>query len=90
VLRRWADRAHRDDQANLSALRQGLAKLGWIEGGRNVRIDVRFGAGEPDRIRAQAAELVGLAPDVIFANGGAPEPARRSCRTGHFDCNEKM
>jgi putative tryptophan/tyrosine transport system substrate-binding protein len=60
----------RDDQANLSALREGLARLGWIEG-RNVRVDVRFGVGEPDRIRAYAAELVGLAPDVIFAIGGA-------------------
>jgi hypothetical protein len=38
----------RDNQADLNALREGLAKLGWIEG-RNVRIDVRFGAGEPDR-----------------------------------------
>jgi putative tryptophan/tyrosine transport system substrate-binding protein len=64
----------RDDQANLSALREGLAKLGWIEG-RNMRIDVRFGAGEPDRIRAYAAELVDLAPDVIFANGGAAASA---------------
>jgi ABC-type uncharacterized transport system substrate-binding protein len=64
----------RDDQANLSALREGLAKLGWIEG-RNVRIDVRFGAGEPDRIRAYAAELLALAPDVMFAYGGTAASA---------------
>src|SRR5262249_16881414 len=47
-----------------SALREGLAKLGWIEG-RNLRIDLRFTLGDPDRIRAYAAELVSLAPDVI-------------------------
>jgi putative ABC transport system substrate-binding protein len=60
----------RDDHTNLSAMREGLTKLGWVEG-RNVRIDVRFGAGKRDLIRAYAAELVGFAPDVIFAYGGA-------------------
>jgi ABC-type uncharacterized transport system substrate-binding protein len=64
----------RDDQANLGALREGLAKRGWIES-RNLRIDVRFGEGDPDRIRAYAAELLGLAPDVIFAIGGAATSA---------------
>ena len=39
-----------------------LQKLGWIEG-RNLRLDYRFEA-EPDRIRAAAADLVRLAPDV--------------------------
>jgi putative ABC transport system substrate-binding protein len=51
-------------------LRERLGQFGWIEG-RNLRIDRRFGVGDPDRIRAYAAELVGLAPDVIFAIGGA-------------------
>jgi putative ABC transport system substrate-binding protein len=60
----------RDDRAGPNALREGLTKLGWIEG-RDLRFDVRFGVGDPDRIRAYAAELVGLAPDVIFASGGA-------------------
>jgi len=53
-------------RANLTALRDGLAKLGWIEG-RNLRIDVRFTQGNPDRIQAYAAELVRFAPDVIVA-----------------------
>jgi len=66
----------RDEQDNLGALMGGLAKLGWIEG-RNLRTDLRFGAGHPDRIRAYAVELVGLAPDVIFAIGGAPTSALR-------------
>jgi putative tryptophan/tyrosine transport system substrate-binding protein len=48
------------------AFRQALAKLGWSEG-RNVVIDFRFGAGDLNRMRAQAKELTGLDPDVIVA-----------------------
>src|SRR5215813_3529078 len=51
-------------QANVTALRQGLQNLGWIEG-RNVQIDYRWAGGDPDKARAFARELVGLAPDVI-------------------------
>jgi len=54
----------------LAAFRQGLEQLGWTEG-RNVQIDARFGQGDADRIRKYAAELVALAPDVIFSTGGA-------------------
>jgi putative ABC transport system substrate-binding protein len=39
--------------------------LGWIDG-RNVRIEYRWGAGDPERYRRYAAELVALAPDVIL------------------------
>jgi len=48
------------------AFRDAMAKLGWIEG-RNLRIDFREGANDPDRIRASAIELVGLAPDAIVS-----------------------
>jgi putative tryptophan/tyrosine transport system substrate-binding protein len=54
----------------LSALREGLAEAGWAEG-RNLRIDYRFGAADPARLRAYADELVKLAPDVIVT-GAAP------------------
>jgi putative ABC transport system substrate-binding protein len=64
----------RDEQANLGAFLEGLRTLGWIEG-RNLRIDLRFGVGDRERLRDYAAELVGLAPDVIFAIGGAPTSA---------------
>jgi putative tryptophan/tyrosine transport system substrate-binding protein len=57
-------------QARLLALAQELAQSGWING-RNVRIDVRWGAVDPERIRSYAAELVALAPDVIVASGSA-------------------
>jgi ABC-type uncharacterized transport system substrate-binding protein len=42
--------------------------LGWSVGG-NVRIDYRWGAGDADRIRKFAAELVALAPDIILSTG---------------------
>jgi putative ABC transport system substrate-binding protein len=57
-------------QARITALLQQLAQLGWIDG-RNVRIDIRWGVADIDRIRKYAAELVALAPDVILANSSA-------------------
>ena len=56
-------------KARLAAFMQGLQHLGWIDG-RNVRIDTRTTAGDAERIRSYAAELVALAPDVILAAGG--------------------
>jgi putative tryptophan/tyrosine transport system substrate-binding protein len=56
-------------QTRLLAFAQALAQAGWTDG-RNVRIDIRWGAGDPERIRKYAAELVALAPDVILASGG--------------------
>jgi putative ABC transport system substrate-binding protein len=55
-------------QSRLQAFLEGLHSLGWIDG-RNVQIDLRWGAGDVDRVRGYAAELVSLRPDVIFANG---------------------
>jgi putative tryptophan/tyrosine transport system substrate-binding protein len=66
-----------NDQASLAsrvALQEALGRLGWIEGS-NLRIDLRFGASNPDRMRAHAVELVGLMPDVLLANSGAPTRA---------------
>jgi putative ABC transport system substrate-binding protein len=48
----------------LSAFTQGLADLGWADG-RNMRLDIRWTSGDPNRIRALAQELVGLQPDII-------------------------
>ena len=50
-------------QAYVRALRQGLEQLGWIEG-RNTRVDYRWASG--DRLKAEVAEMVELAPDVIL------------------------
>ena len=56
--------------ARLAAFLQALQQLGWTDN-RNVHIDYRWGAGEPERIRRNAAEMAALAPDVILANGTA-------------------
>ena len=45
---------------------QGLRQLGWSEG-QNLRIDVRWNAGDAALARIYAAQLIGLTPDVILA-----------------------
>ena len=50
------------------AFMQGLQELGWGIG-RNVRIDTRWAAGDPGRIRSLAVEIVATGPDVIFTSG---------------------
>jgi len=50
------------------AFMQGLQELGWGIG-RNVRIDTRWAAGDPGRIRNLAVEIVATGPDVIFTSG---------------------
>ena len=57
-------------QATISAFLQSLQRLGWADG-RNATIDYRWGAGNVDDMRKQAAELVALGPDVMVATGGA-------------------
>src|SRR5215468_5945146 len=59
-----------ESPARVAAFARGLQELGWIEG-RNVRIDYRWGGGDLDRVRRYAAELVGLAPDVILVSSGS-------------------
>ena len=57
-------------QVRLTAFAQGLQQLGWTVG-RNVRIETRWGAGDAERYRRYAEELVALAPDVILVGGGS-------------------
>ena len=59
---------------------QALAGLGWVDG-RNVRMDLRWGGTDANRIRALAKELVGLQPDIILA-GGTTGPLPSSGRRG--------
>jgi putative tryptophan/tyrosine transport system substrate-binding protein len=54
----------------VTAFAQGLAELGWTVG-RNVRIEYRWGAGDLDRFRRYAAELIALSPDVVLATAGS-------------------
>ena len=59
-----------EGQARNAAFLQGLQEAGWAVG-RNVRIEYRWGAGDPELFRRYAAELVALAPDVILASGAS-------------------
>jgi putative ABC transport system substrate-binding protein len=56
-------------QARMTAFLQRLQELGWTDG-RNVRIDIRWGAGDVERIHKSVAELLALAPDVVLTTGG--------------------
>ena len=55
-----------DAQAFFAAFREGLQKLGWMEG-RNVRFDTRWtSAGIAEEMQRFAKELVALQPDLIL------------------------
>jgi putative ABC transport system substrate-binding protein len=57
-----------DGQARFAAFRQTLQDLGWSDGG-NMRIDARWGGNDVSLTRKYAAELVGLAPNIVLASG---------------------
>jgi putative tryptophan/tyrosine transport system substrate-binding protein len=54
----------REGQACIAVFLDTLQKLGWAAG-RNVQIEYRWGAGDAERAKAAAAELIRLAPDAI-------------------------
>jgi putative tryptophan/tyrosine transport system substrate-binding protein len=56
-----------EGQARMAAFLQGLQQWGWTVGG-NVRVDIRWTAGEAEGIRKAVTEIIALAPDVVFAN----------------------
>src|SRR5262249_43136505 len=53
-------------KARLAAFQQGLDRLEWSVD-RNVRIDYRFAANNPDQYQPLAKELIRLQPDVLLA-----------------------
>ena len=55
-------------QGRIAAFKQRMQQLGWSEG-RNVQIDVRWGEDDVDLEQKNAAQLIALAPDIIFARG---------------------
>ena len=70
-----------EGQGRLAAFLQGLQEAGWSVG-RNVRVDLRWGGGDPELYRSHAAELVALAPDVFLAAGAIVTRAlQRATRT---------
>ena len=71
-------RGKRRSAVQFAAFRQGLRELGWGD----VQIESRWGGGDVERTRAYAAELVALAPDVIFAYFNTQlAPLARATRT---------
>ena len=62
------DESDPEAKAHLSAFMQGLVELGWTNG-HNIRMDIRWPAGNIDRVRKSAKELVDLQPDVILSEG---------------------
>src|SRR5690348_8298603 len=68
-------------QARNGVFLQGLQQAGWTIG-RNVQIETRWAAGDADRLRTYAAELVALGPDVILGTGNAgAAPLLQATRT---------
>jgi putative tryptophan/tyrosine transport system substrate-binding protein len=72
---------HPVGQARVAAFLQGLQQSGWTDG-RNLRIDYRWSAGDADRIRKLAMELIALGPDVVMAfTSAAVAPLRQVTST---------
>jgi putative ABC transport system substrate-binding protein len=70
-----------DPTRAVTDFRDSLRKLGWVDG-RNLRIEIRFAAGDAGRLRAYAAELAALMPDVLVCTGAAAlSPLRQVTRT---------
>jgi putative ABC transport system substrate-binding protein len=59
-----------EDRLRVAAIKESLKQSGWIEG-RNIRSEYRWYAGNADRARAAAKELVALKPDAILV-GATP------------------
>jgi putative ABC transport system substrate-binding protein len=66
VLMAYAE-GDREAQARAAALREGLQKLGWLEG-RNIQIDIRWATASVEQIKHFAQELVASQPDLIVSS----------------------
>jgi putative tryptophan/tyrosine transport system substrate-binding protein len=69
-----------EGQRRVAAFLQGLQEAGWTVG-RNVDIDMRWAAGEADRYRRYAMEIVALTPDVIVTSGPSIRAMQQATRT---------
>ncbi|MDZ4342202.1 MAG: ABC transporter substrate-binding protein [Candidatus Binatia bacterium] len=56
-------------KAVVAAFKEGLRKLGWVEG-KNIRFEFRYAEGQLDKLPEFAAELVQLKVDVIVTAPG--------------------
>src|SRR5215211_7877662 len=74
------NRAPNQEDRDVEILKEGLARLGYVEGA-NLVIEARFAEGNLDRLPGFARELVGLRVNVIAAYGGPPTRAARGAST---------
>jgi putative ABC transport system substrate-binding protein len=64
------------DASNLAAFRDGLQRLGYVEG-RSIDIDYRFSNGNSDALAGLARELLQMKPDVVLASAVSPTRAMK-------------
>jgi putative ABC transport system substrate-binding protein len=64
----WGASENAANRVRLEAFRQAMQRLHWDEG-RNLKLALRWGGGDLQKVRKQAEELVALAPDVIVSIG---------------------
>jgi putative tryptophan/tyrosine transport system substrate-binding protein len=77
----WHAGSAEEEEVYLSVLVKAFNDLGYIEG-KNIHLDHRFPAENPDRFRTLAQELVDLKPDVIIAvTGFGAVEAKRATST---------
>ena len=69
VLMAAYSQTDREGQARIGAFLDTFQRLGWADG-RNIRIEYRWDAGDVDRIKVSATELVHSVPDVIVVVSG--------------------
>jgi len=65
-----------DQKTSLAALVEGLAALDWRDG-RNIHIEYRWAAGDPEQLRTYAAELGALSLEVALTQGTPATAALR-------------
>ena len=65
--------ADQESQAKIVALREGLQEAGWVPG-QNLRVEIRWSAGDVARMRKDAEELLALGSEVIVAGPGPASP----------------
>lgn len=66
--------------SRVGALRDGLLRYGWVDG-QNLRLDVRYGDGNPERVRQEAMTLVASRPDVLVASATSALAALQKATT---------
>ncbi len=60
----------KNEQSTITEFVDALKDTGWVPG-KNIQIETRWAAGDPERLRVNAKEMVALSPDVIVAKGAA-------------------